>query len=105
MGRTRAPQNKQGVIRLDTWRKLSKGTLQDRTQEWDSDEEIPELYLGKGKTLEVWDVVDQRWVACRILEYTGELISFKMEGSEFVRWVDSYSEGIAPEGSKIPRAP
>ncbi|CAG9315438.1 USP34_5 [Blepharisma stoltei] len=89
--------------KVEFFKKVMKGSIPDRSAEWDSDGEIDEECLQEGKKLDAIDIAGQKWTKATIVQSMGELIYLRYDGygEKTSRWVDSQSETIAPEGSKV----
>ena len=88
--------------KLELLRKLMKGSIPDKSDDWDSDYDIPEEKLQPGLKVDVQDSTG-KWFRAVIIHSIGELVYVKQEGpiDKNSKWVDVQSDQIAPEGAKL----
>ena len=89
--------------RYDMVRKLTKSGFPDSSNDWDSDDDIPEEALRPQNKIDVYDPMMQRWIKGTVLQNFGGLISVRIEHTteKINRLYEVHSDILAVDGSKV----
>ena len=89
--------------RFDMMKRLAKPQFPDSSNEWDSDDDIPEEALRPQSRVDVYDQMMQRWIKGIVFQNFGGLISVRIEYTteKINKLFEVNSDILAVDGSKV----
>jgi len=93
---------KSNADKVDFLKRLFKGTLGDRSTDWDSDDDFSQQEVRVKQRFDILDHTLTQWVRAEVVVSMGELLmmNYESNGERLTKWEDLESEYMYPEGYK-----